>query len=47
MLLDKVNSPKDIKRMSYEELSLLSNEIRELIIDVVSKMVGILLQIWV
>ena len=37
MLLDNINSPKDIKGMSYEELALLSNEIRELIIDVVSK----------
>lgn len=36
-LLDGINSPKDIKELSLEELTLLAGEVRELIIDVVSK----------
>ncbi|MFP4456820.1 MAG: 1-deoxy-D-xylulose-5-phosphate synthase [Clostridia bacterium] len=35
--LEKISSPKDIKNMSLEELKELSKEIREVIIDTVSK----------
>ncbi|MFP4039705.1 MAG: 1-deoxy-D-xylulose-5-phosphate synthase [Desulfosudaceae bacterium] len=35
--LDKINSPDDLKQLSLSELSLLAQEIRELIIEVVSK----------
>jgi 1-deoxy-D-xylulose-5-phosphate synthase len=36
-LLDKINSPSDLKRLSVEELPLLAGEIRKLIIDVISR----------
>lgn len=36
-ILDRIKSPKDLKDCSMKELSLLSKEIRSLIIDVVSK----------
>ncbi|MBE6720792.1 MAG: 1-deoxy-D-xylulose-5-phosphate synthase [Ruminococcaceae bacterium] len=36
-LLDSVNTPKDIKKLNIDELSTLCGEIRELMIDVVSK----------
>ena len=36
-LLDRINSPKDIKNFSIYKLSLLAKEIRKLIIEVVSK----------
>ncbi|MCP5107008.1 MAG: 1-deoxy-D-xylulose-5-phosphate synthase [bacterium] len=35
--LDKINSPKDLKTLSYDELKELSAEIREIIINVVSR----------
>jgi len=35
-LLDKINTPKDLKKLSVEELSLVSEEIRKVIIDVIS-----------
>lgn len=35
--LDKINSPKDVKSLSYEELESLSTEIRDVIIKVVSE----------
>ena len=37
MLLEKINSPSDIKNLTKNELEALSREIRERIIDVVSK----------
>jgi len=40
MILDKVNSPQDLKKLSLEELKALSQEIRDLIIRVVSKRGG-------
>lgn len=40
MILEKVNSPQDLKSLSYEELKTLSQEIRNLIIEVVSKKGG-------
>ena len=40
MILDKVNSPSDLKKISIEELNLLCREIRSLIIEVVSKKGG-------
>ena len=40
MILDKVNSPKDLKKLNIEELNLLCREIRSLIIEVVSKKGG-------
>jgi 1-deoxy-D-xylulose-5-phosphate synthase len=39
-LLNKINSPKDLKKLSYEELIELSRELREFIIDIVSKNTG-------
>jgi 1-deoxy-D-xylulose-5-phosphate synthase len=39
-LLDKVNSPGDLKKLSIENLFLLSKEIREKILEVVSKTGG-------
>ncbi len=36
-ILDKINSPKDLKRLSHSELHRLAREIRRLIIDVVSQ----------
>ena len=36
-LLDKINSPDDLKQFSVEELECLCNEIRTLLIDVTSK----------
>jgi len=36
-LLDKINSPKDLKKLSTAELPRLAGEIREFIIDIVSK----------
>ncbi|MGI5998663.1 MAG: 1-deoxy-D-xylulose-5-phosphate synthase [Lutispora sp.] len=35
--LDKINSPEDIKKLDYKELEELSQELRDYIIDVVSK----------
>ena len=37
MILDKINNPKDLKKLSLNEKQLLSEEIRHRIIDVVSK----------
>ncbi|MCQ2976781.1 MAG: 1-deoxy-D-xylulose-5-phosphate synthase [archaeon] len=39
-LLQKVNSPKDIKQMNFDELNVLSEEIRNLLIDTVSETGG-------
>ncbi len=36
-ILDKINSPKDLKRLGREQLKMLSQEIRDKILDVVSK----------
>ncbi|MFQ6082497.1 MAG: 1-deoxy-D-xylulose-5-phosphate synthase [Candidatus Aminicenantia bacterium] len=36
-ILDKINSPQDLKKLSISELTLLAKEIRRLIIEVVSK----------
>ena len=36
-LLSKINSPKDIKKLSFEELNILSEEIREFLVDNVSE----------
>lgn len=38
--LDKINSPKDIKKLNYEELELLCIELREVLIENVSKTGG-------
>ena len=35
--IEKINSPKDIKQLTRSELSILADEIREIIVDVVSK----------
>ncbi|PMP81139.1 MAG: 1-deoxy-D-xylulose-5-phosphate synthase, partial [Caldisericum exile] len=37
MLLDNINSPKDLKNLRVDELQELAKEIRDLIIKVVSK----------
>jgi len=39
-LLEKINSPEDLKNLSRKELPLLANEIRGLIVEVVSKSGG-------
>lgn len=36
MILDKIKNPNDIKNLSYSELNILSNETRDMIIDVIS-----------
>ena len=36
-LLQKINSPADLKMLTLDEMKLLADEIRQLIIDVVSK----------
>ncbi len=36
-VIDKVNFPQDIKELTYEEMVVLSEEIREMIINIVSK----------
>jgi 1-deoxy-D-xylulose-5-phosphate synthase len=38
--LDKINSPADLKQISRKDLPLLANEIRKIIVDVVSKTGG-------
>lgn len=40
MILDKINSPKDIKRLNTDELNILSREIRDSIIKIVSQKGG-------
>ncbi len=39
-LLDKVNQPKDLEKLSVEELNILSEEIRKFLLDTVSKTGG-------
>ncbi len=39
-ILHNINSPEDIKNLSYDELSVLADEIREFIVETVSKMGG-------
>jgi len=39
-LLDKINSPEDLKKLSIEELDELAREIREYMIDVLSRVGG-------
>ena len=36
-VLNKVNSPKDLKKLTREELKILAQDIRDKIIEVVSK----------
>ncbi len=36
-MIETINSPSDLKKLNLKDLSILSNEIRGLIIDVVSK----------
>ena len=40
MILEKINSPKDLKSLNLEEIKLLAQELRALIIEVVSKKGG-------
>jgi 1-deoxy-D-xylulose-5-phosphate synthase len=40
MLLEKINSPQDLKKLSLEQLPLLAEEIRQRIVDVVSRTGG-------
>src|SRR3989338_5129353 len=37
MILERVNSPQDLKKLKIEELKLLSQEVRDLMVRVVSK----------
>ena len=39
-ILDKINSPKDLKKLTFPEMDKLSKEIRQFIIDTVSKTGG-------
>lgn len=39
-ILDKINSPEDVKKLNYDELDLLATEIRDFLIDNVSKSGG-------
>ncbi len=39
-ILDSINSPEDIKKLSCEEMDVLSGEVRELILEVVSRTGG-------
>ena len=40
MILENINSPKDLKSLSIAELEVLSDELRAYIIEVVSKKGG-------
>ena len=40
MVLDKVNSPEDVKKLSFDEMSALADEMRELIIRKVNTIGG-------
>ena len=40
MVLERVNEPKDLKKLNKEELNLLTDEIRDSILNRVSKMGG-------
>jgi hypothetical protein len=46
-ILDGINSPLDIKQLSFQELEALSVELRQFLIDSVSRTGGISHQIWV
>jgi 1-deoxy-D-xylulose-5-phosphate synthase len=39
-ILDTINQPKDLKKLNYEQLNLLTDEIRKFLIDTVSKTGG-------
>ncbi len=40
MILEKINSPRDLKNLNPQELGILSREVRDLIVEVVSKKGG-------
>ena len=37
MILENIKNPNDIKKLSYSELNILSNETRDMIINIISK----------
>ena len=37
-MLEKINSPKDLKNLSIEELQIVSNEVSELIKDTIEEL---------
>ena len=39
-VVDKINSPEDVKKLNYEEMNLLASEIRDLIIKKVNAVGG-------
>lgn len=41
MILDKVNMPNDLKKLSLDEMNVLADEMRELIIKKLTQQVGI------
>ena len=45
-ILDRVNSPLDLKILTLEEMNRLAEEIRQLLIEVVAKTAGTWLPIW-
>ena len=46
MILDKVNSPEDLKKLSIDEMNSLAQEMRELIIKKVNTIGGTSARIW-
>ena len=44
-LLEKINTPDDLRKLEKKQLNQVSNELRQYIVDVVSKKVGILVQV--
>ena len=47
LLLDKVNTPADVKKLTEEEMNLLAQEIRDKMVETVSETVDIWLLILV
>ena len=44
-MLEKINAPEDVKNLNLQEKKQLAEEIRKYILEIVSKMVDIWLQI--
>jgi 1-deoxy-D-xylulose-5-phosphate synthase len=40
MLLDKINSPEDLKKLSVKEMGELADEVRQFMLDVISERGG-------
>lgn len=46
-IIDRINSSKDIKKLGYAELTMLSDEIRDFLVESFQKQADILLRTWV